>query len=72
MKGREQMNKRKALLCSIIVIIMTVQPLSNVLLIRSEGATGKTLTLSQAVTFAMNVSRIQNNKEQNIFKAGRV
>lgn len=61
------MNKRKALLCGIIVIIMTVQPLGNVSLIRSEGATGKTLTLSQAVTFAMNVSREYKTTRSKIF-----
>ena len=67
MKEREAMNKRKTLWCSIFVLLMVMQPISNVFLISSEGAEGKTLTLSQAVALATGVSREYKTTRSKIF-----
>ncbi len=67
MKEREAMNKRKTLWCSIFVLLMVMHPISNVFLISSEGAEGKTLTLSQAVALATGVSREYKTTRSKIF-----
>ena len=46
---------------------MVMQPISNVFLISSEGAEGKTLTLSQAVALATGVSREYKTTRSKIF-----
>lgn len=65
MKGRELMNKRKILLW-IISFVMVLELLCNVFVLRAEAA-DKTLTLSRAVTFAMNNSREYKTTRSKIF-----